>query len=73
MSYRAFTQSNDLKTHMYSHATEKNCLCSHCGKKFARQGSLKIHVRRIHLNAEWSHICTLCNKSFRGSQNCKYD
>ena len=45
-------------------------MCTFCGKTFARESSLNLHVETVHMNAD-AHQCDKCSKVFPSSSNLK--
>lgn len=57
--YRAFTKIDCIR-HMTIHTGERNQVCEYCGKTFAKDSTLREHVRAIHERPQ-QHICDQVN------------
>lgn len=56
--YRAYTKVDKLR-HMTVHTGERNQVCQYCGKAFAKDSTLREHVRSIH-ERPFKHVCSEC-------------
>ncbi|GFG33559.1 hypothetical protein Cfor_03455 [Coptotermes formosanus] len=56
--YRAYTKVDKLR-HMTIHTGERNQVCQYCGKAFAKDSTLREHVRSIH-ERPFKHVCSEC-------------
>ncbi|PSN54348.1 hypothetical protein C0J52_16042 [Blattella germanica] len=56
--YKAYTKVDKLR-HMTIHTGERNQICQYCGKAFAKDSTLREHVRSIH-ERPFKHICSEC-------------
>lgn len=54
--YRAYTKVDKLR-HMTVHTGERNQVCQYCGKAFAKDSTLREHVRSIH-ERPFKHVCS---------------
>jgi hypothetical protein len=54
--YRAYTKVDKLR-HMTIHTGERNQVCQYCGKAFAKDSTLREHVRSIH-ERPFKHVCS---------------
>jgi len=70
--YRAYTKVDKLR-HMTVHTGERNQVCQYCGKAFAKDSTLREHVRSIH-ERPFKHVCSEVSMStpsslgFRGGE-----
>ncbi|KAK3912403.1 Zinc finger protein 358 [Frankliniella fusca] len=56
--YKAYTKV-DLTRHQTIHTGEKNKICEFCGKAFAKDSTLRDHVKAIH-ERNTKHECEIC-------------
>lgn len=56
--YKAYTKV-DLTRHQTIHTGEKNKICEFCGKAFAKDSTLRDHVKAIH-ERKVKHECEVC-------------
>lgn len=56
--YKAYTKV-DLTRHQTIHTGEKNKICEFCGKAFAKDSTLRDHVKAIH-ERNTKHECDIC-------------
>ena len=56
--YKAFTKV-DLSRHQTIHTGERNKICEYCGKAFAKDSTLRDHVKAIH-ERKITHECDIC-------------
>ncbi|XP_016147275.1 zinc finger protein 131-like [Sinocyclocheilus grahami] len=71
---RCFKLYYHLKQHMKTHTAtpDRDFVCRHCGKTYAREGALKQHLNNYHFDAEEQsrrqkkkmHVCEYCDKQF---------
>ena len=54
--YKTYTKVDKLR-HMTIHTGERNQICQYCGKAFAKDSTLREHVRGIH-ERPCKHICS---------------
>lgn len=58
--YKAFTKV-DLSRHQTIHTGERNKICEFCGKAFAKDSTLRDHVKAIH-ERKVTHACEIVSK-----------
>ncbi|XP_069703058.1 uncharacterized protein [Periplaneta americana] len=56
--YSAYTKVDKIR-HMTIHTGERNQVCQYCGKAFAKDSTLREHVRSIH-ERPFKHVCSEC-------------
>ncbi|KAJ9576410.1 hypothetical protein L9F63_006722 [Diploptera punctata] len=56
--YKAYTNVDKMR-HMTIHTGERNQICQYCGKAFAKDSTLRDHVRSIH-EKTLKYICSEC-------------
>lgn len=65
---KTFSERKIFKRHLDTHKTERNHLCTECGRSFGNVRSLRLHRQRIH---EKPFQCDLCNISFGDERRLK--
>ena len=64
-----FSQSSNLKRHMFIHTREKTFKCTQCNSLFAQSSYLKHHMHTH--TGEKPYKCNFCYSSFSRSSNLK--
>lgn len=54
-----------LTSHMHTHATTRNYMCSDCGQTFKWSHSLKRHQRTHAPSSDFRYTCNFCFKTFQ--------
>lgn len=60
---KVFEKQANLKSHLKSHADERNFVCHDCNATFRRSHDLKRHYRSIHSEVK-PYLCSQCRKGF---------
>uniref|UniRef100_A0A1Q3EZL6 Putative c2h2-type zn-finger protein n=1 Tax=Culex tarsalis TaxID=7177 RepID=A0A1Q3EZL6_CULTA len=60
---KKFLTERALKFHMHSHNQKGNCEI--CGKMYYSKSKLRVHIQRVHENAERVE-CNICHKKLKG-------
>ena len=58
-----------LKVHNKDVVKSYRYNCEYCDARFTERYNLTVHVRNIHEQKPYQHICTVCNKGFHGKRD----
>ena len=66
--FSRFPQKGEVRNHEMQHGEERGFTCDHCGKSFARDAYLRIHMKTHNRNGEG-----VLSKSFQITVNSMVD